>query len=159
MASPARLPELLTESQKAQELRTLRRRARYLDKKWTLRCRKPDGITVLSLIPVVGGATSAFLAFGYLQQIRRTFELPHDIHDELVHNILYHTAVSVVPFVGCITRRARGINKQNFKVIEVYVMAVPSAEEKPAHTPSHSPSPSPASSASPPRSSSESWSV
>ncbi|KAJ2806259.1 hypothetical protein H4R21_000945 [Coemansia helicoidea] len=118
MSSPGRLPELLTESQKTQELRTLRKRAQHLDKKWTLRCRKPDGITLLCMLPVVGGATSAALAYGYLQQISSTFELPRDVHDEIVNNILFHAAFSSIPFVGCITRRVRGINKKNYKIVE-----------------------------------------
>ncbi|KAJ2077635.1 hypothetical protein H4R24_005014 [Coemansia sp. RSA 988] len=122
-------PNLFTTSEKKKALYSLYRRARHLDNKWAIACSKPDGFTLLGMIPVFGGAMSTMLAIGYLRQMRDTFTIPKEVGDEMKNNIALHVVISILPMVGWILRRIFGVNKRNYKLLERYVMSEASYSE------------------------------
>ncbi|KAJ1834425.1 hypothetical protein LPJ63_001960 [Coemansia sp. RSA 2711] len=125
----ARDPAAYTASEKKKTLYPLYRRARHVDKKWAVTCSKPDEFTILGMIPVFGGSMTTVLAIGYLRRIHSTFILPDEIEEQMIHNILIHVGVSLVPMAGWILRRMFGVNKRNYMLLEKYVMSVEPKEE------------------------------
>ncbi|KAJ2162247.1 hypothetical protein GGF46_000864 [Coemansia sp. RSA 552] len=129
--SSARSPESLTRPEKKAELYQLYRRARHLDKKWAVGCSKPDGFTILGMVPLFGDAMSTSLAIGYLRRIRSTFTLPEQVQKEMAENIATHVGISIIPMAGWILRRLYGVNRRNYLLLEKYVMSLDSAKERP----------------------------
>ncbi|KAJ2720721.1 hypothetical protein GGI07_004448 [Coemansia sp. Benny D115] len=131
----SRIPQDLTAAQKKKELYKLYRRARYLDRKWAIGRRKPDGFTLLAIIPYVGDFMSTALAIGYMRRIHSTFVLTEQAESDMYANVIINVAISIIPYVGWIMRRIFGVNKRNYKILEKYVMgaetrSVPVVTEK-----------------------------
>ncbi|PIA15630.1 hypothetical protein COEREDRAFT_9103 [Coemansia reversa NRRL 1564] len=116
-------PNDLTTTEKKKTLYPLYRRARHLDRKWTITCTKPDEFTLLGMIPVFGDTVSTMLAIGYFWRVRNTFALPKEISNKMIKNIGLHVVISILPMIGWILRRIFGVNKRNYKILERYVMS------------------------------------
>ncbi|KAJ1876326.1 hypothetical protein LPJ57_004547 [Coemansia sp. RSA 486] len=125
----SRDPQSLTASEKKKELYNLYRRARHLDRKWSIGCHKPDEFTLLAIIPFVGDFMSTTLAVGYLRQAHSTFDLSDDLEKKMIRNIVVNFVISIIPYVGWIMRRIYGVNKRNYKALERYIMALPSRQD------------------------------
>ncbi|KAJ2243927.1 hypothetical protein GGI13_006421 [Coemansia sp. RSA 455] len=121
----------VTMEDRKKALHELRRRAKHLDRKWSVACRKPDGMTVLSVVPFVGSAMSTILAVGYLRRINGTFYLSEEAENEMMEHIIKNTLMAAIPLVGWILRRVYSVNKRNYKVLEEYVMSMPLREPPP----------------------------
>ncbi|KAJ2588284.1 hypothetical protein H4R99_007849, partial [Coemansia sp. RSA 1722] len=96
----SRDPQSLTASEKKKELYNLYRRARHLDRKWSIGCHKPDEFTLLAIIPFVGDFMSTTLAVGYLRQAHSTFDLSDDLEKKMIRNIVVNFVISIIPYVG-----------------------------------------------------------
>ncbi|KAJ1818355.1 hypothetical protein GGH91_002028 [Coemansia sp. RSA 2671] len=124
----ARDPREVTVADRKKALRELRKRAKHLDRKWTVGFRKPDGMTILSVLPFVGSAMSTTLAVGYLRRINGTFYLSEEAESEMRNHIAKNTVMAAIPLVGWVLRRGYGVNKRNYKTLEKYVMSMPIRE-------------------------------
>lgn len=124
----ARDPREVTIAERKKALYELRKRAKHLDRKWTIGCRKPDGMTVLSIVPFVGSAMSTTLAVGYLRRINGTFYLSDKAENEMMEHIVKNTFMAAIPLVGWILRRIYNVNKRNYRVLEQYIMSMPLRE-------------------------------
>ncbi|KAI8318357.1 hypothetical protein GQ54DRAFT_267017 [Martensiomyces pterosporus] len=124
-----RYPEDIKMSEKKQALRLLARRAKHLDKKWTVGLKKPDGFTVLSVVPVVGDIMSTSLATSYLSDIHKTFVLPEDVNRLLCENILANGALAAIPLLGWVLRRIFRVNRRNYRIVERYILSTKSKPE------------------------------
>ncbi|KAJ2779586.1 hypothetical protein GGI15_003829 [Coemansia interrupta] len=127
----SRAPQYLTVAEKKADLHKLYRRARHLDRKWSIGCHKPDEFTLLALIPFVGDYMSTTLAIGYIRQIHHTFVLSDDVEKQMVDKVIINFVISVIPLVGWILRRIYGVNKRNYRIVEKYILATASREEVP----------------------------
>ncbi|KAJ1647754.1 hypothetical protein J3B02_004769 [Coemansia erecta] len=125
----SKAPQSLTVSEKKKELHKLYRRARHLDRKWSIGCHKPDEFTILAIIPFVGDFMSTTLALGYLRQVHSTFDLSVDAEKKMVSNIVINFVISIIPYIGWIMRRIFSVNKRNYRVVEQYIMALPSRQD------------------------------
>ncbi|KAJ2828867.1 hypothetical protein FBU31_002820, partial [Coemansia sp. 'formosensis'] len=121
----ARDPREVTAADRKMLLYELRRRAKHLDRKWTIGFRKPDGMTILSILPFVGSAMSTSLAVGYMRRINETFYLSEEAESVIINHIVKNTVMAAIPLVGWILRRGYAVNKRNYKVLEEYVMSMP----------------------------------
>ncbi|KAJ2491824.1 hypothetical protein IWW37_002023 [Coemansia sp. RSA 2050] len=124
----ARDPREVTVADRKKALRELRKRAKHLDRKWSVGLRKPDGMTILSIVPFVGSAMSTTLAVGYLRRINGTFYLSEEVENEMMNHIVKNTVMAAIPLVGWILRRGYSVNKRNYKTLEKYVMSMPLRE-------------------------------
>ncbi|KAJ2378492.1 hypothetical protein GGI05_006723, partial [Coemansia sp. RSA 2603] len=114
----ARAPQYLTVAEKKADLHKLYRRARHLDRKWSIGCHKPDEFTLLAIIPFVGDFMSTTLAIGYMRQIHQTFVLSDEVEKQMVDKIIVNFVISIIPLVGWILRRIYSVNKRNYRVLE-----------------------------------------
>ncbi|KAJ2744205.1 hypothetical protein GGI20_003166 [Coemansia sp. BCRC 34301] len=124
----ARDPREVTVADRKKTLHELHRRAKHLDRKWIIGLSKPDGMTILSMVPFVGSAMSTTLSVGYLRRINGTFFLSEEVENEMMSNIVANTLMAAIPLVGWVTRRCYNVNKRNYKILEEYVMAMPLRE-------------------------------
>ncbi|KAJ1723261.1 hypothetical protein LPJ53_002359 [Coemansia erecta] len=127
----SRVPQYLTVAEKKADLHKLYRRARHLDRKWSIGCHKPDEFTLLAIIPFVGDFMSTTLAIGYMRQIHHTFVLSDDVEKQMVDKVIINFIISIIPLVGWILRRIYGVNKRNYRILEKYILATASREEEP----------------------------
>ncbi|KAJ2059918.1 hypothetical protein GGI17_004120 [Coemansia sp. S146] len=124
----ARDPREVTIADRKKALYELRKRAKHLDRKWTIGCRKPDGMTVLSIVPFVGSAMSTVLAVGYLRRINGIFYLSDEAENEMMEHIVKNALMAAIPLVGWILRRVYNVNKRNYRVLEQYIISMPLRE-------------------------------
>ncbi|KAJ1958493.1 hypothetical protein GGI12_004715 [Dipsacomyces acuminosporus] len=113
-----RHPEDIGMPEKKHMLHQLARRAKHQDRKWAVGLRKPDGFTILAILPVFGDVMTTSLASSYLRNIHSMFFLPRDIDRRLEQNICKHAMISAVPLVGWILRRVYRVNRRNYKATE-----------------------------------------
>ncbi|KAJ2330239.1 hypothetical protein GGI00_003788 [Coemansia sp. RSA 2681] len=124
----ARDPREVAVADRKKMLHELHRRAKHLDRKWIIGLKKPDGMTILSVVPFVGSAMSTMLSVGYLRRINGTFLLSEEVENEMMSNIVANTLMAAIPLVGWVTRKCYNVNKRNYKVLEEYIMTMPLRE-------------------------------
>ncbi|KAJ1886530.1 hypothetical protein LPJ66_009586 [Kickxella alabastrina] len=125
----SKIPQDLTVAEKKNELRMLHKRARQLDKKLSIGWGKPTEFTLLALLPIVGDYMSTTLAIDYLRRMHTTFVLPDEIEKKMLRNVVVNFVISIVPLIGWLIRRIYSVNKRNYKILDKYIMSMPSKDD------------------------------
>ncbi|TFK27182.1 hypothetical protein FA15DRAFT_666682 [Coprinopsis marcescibilis] len=102
-------------------LRSVKRRAHYLDKGFSL-CGLRFGWTFLiSLIPVVGDVTDAGLNYCLVVKKAKQAELPPWLVRQMMLNNAFSFAISFIPFVGDVILAVFKANSRNAALLEEYL--------------------------------------
>ncbi|KAI8318947.1 hypothetical protein GQ54DRAFT_250605, partial [Martensiomyces pterosporus] len=118
---PASLPQTEVDTR----LKSLRRRARFLDSQFSCCCGLfRFGVeAVIGLIPVIGDFAGVFLALTYMNTIRRKFDVPPSLVSQMMFNIAIDFVVGLVPLLGDIVDMMFKANMRNYRLVEEHVQS------------------------------------
>ncbi|KAI9461707.1 hypothetical protein BJY52DRAFT_1259715 [Lactarius psammicola] len=102
-------------------LRSVKRRAHYLDKGFNL-CGLRFGWTfIIGIIPGVGDAADAILGYYLVIRKARSAEIPWWLTQRMVLNLAIATSVGLVPLVGDVLLAAFRANSRNAALLEEFL--------------------------------------
>ncbi|KAJ1899358.1 hypothetical protein LPJ66_002164 [Kickxella alabastrina] len=128
-------PRLLQQAEVDKRLKSLRRRASWLDSKFSCCC----GLfrfgmeSLIGLIPVIGDFVGIFLALSFMNTIRRRFNVPASLVSQMTINIAIDFCVGLVPILGDIIDVMFKANMRNYELVEKYVTEQRKAAAADAH--------------------------
>ncbi|KAJ2796163.1 hypothetical protein H4S07_006298, partial [Coemansia furcata] len=113
-------------------LKTLHRRARWLDSRFSCFCGMLRfGVeSLIGLIPIIGDFAGVFLAVTYMNSIRRRFDVPPSIASQMTINIAIDFCVGLVPILGDLVDTLFKANMRNYVLVENYVLQQRKAAER-----------------------------
>lgn len=116
-------PRQLKNAEIDERLRSLHKRAKFLDAKFTCCCGllKVGLASLLGLIPVVGDFADLFLAVSFMNTVRRRFDVPAAIVSQMTTNIIIDFVVGLVPVVGDFFDILLRVNMRNYALVEEHV--------------------------------------
>ncbi|OZJ04869.1 hypothetical protein BZG36_02601 [Bifiguratus adelaidae] len=105
-------------------LKSIRRRARLLDAKYSLCCGACRcGLDcLLGLIPVIGNYIALYLALGLVYKAWRGANLPMAIVGQMLGNVMIDFVLGIIPFLGDLLDALYRANTRNAQIVEEYLV-------------------------------------